>query len=769
MHETHFSDLKTKDEIQALFRSSQLIPFFGSGFTRGEKAKKGRVPDAKELTKIITKLASNKAGISSTEKEEILAIDSLKTAFSLLNSANYILPKQAQQLLENIFSDTDLPNNEKKKLLKIDWPHIFTFNIDDAIERATHRYKTLTPNRKTSREYIASHRCLFKIHGDISDFAAHEDSSLIFTWREYVHSLENNKAMLSFVAEEAKNTAFLFIGCSMDAELDLVHLSNKTPFSKSIYIKKGPTSVSEKLQLQDYGIERVIYFDEYDQIYSWLTKTLSELTREPPIRNLSFDSSVTTRETAIKLIADGGPVYKIIKNDRVAICPPFFVNRNVVNSICTSLRNTDCILVTGRRFSGKTTLLFQTILALKEFGSTFWGSTDTYSPEVKKTVESLENHLFIFDSNCLDSEALKDLLRARIKETSKLILCASSGEAELFRFKLIDNGIKFKEIPLNNILNLPEESSFNSNLGREGLPLYKQRENLLTYAFRCYEEFKHSLGHSILFSKKFNGDTHYILILIAAFGKAEFRHIERLTEYFNIDSFVKSNDRIFEIEESPQGRKSITCNSPAWLLKTISDYFNSDKNSYKTIVEVISNLETNGFTTQSSNLIRFDKLNELIAGSNSRLFIRKIYSEISEIYSTDSHYWLQRAKAELISAQNPKELDDGIIYARKVRLDNFDLKNKTYYSATLVLTQLLARAYKITEERSYLLEFIAPCAESVENYQNNKRHVDDMSIVPEVRHAIRCLTPQNSLDILPHKEKLLKIYSFFGADKPEKI
>lgn len=723
------------------------------------------MPDAAELTKLITNVAGEKFPEGSAERNQISAISSLKSAFGLLNMPEYITPKQAQTLLSNIFSDVDVSDRAKIDLLRIDWPHIFTFNVDDAIERTTRQYRTLPPNRKTSREFIASHKCLFKIHGDISEFTAHDDSSLVFTWREYTNSVDSNKAILSFLKEEAQDSALLFIGCSLDAELDLIHLTKQTPFSKSIYIKKGPATVADKITLREYGINKIIYFDTYDQISEWIVATLSGIVREKPIRDIAFDDAALPRDEAIKIIASGGPVYQLNGKTRIARTSSTFVSRTAIADANRVLRSSECLLITGRRFSGKTLFAFQLILSLKEFGATFWGSTDSYDPSAMRELERLESHLFVFDTNSLDFESLNEVLRAKIHTTSRLVLCASSGDAETFRFKLSDKNVNFGEIKLPSALDEVEATSFNKNLGHGGLPLYKQKENLLAYAFRCYEEFKHVLGHSSLFSKSFANETYFVLILIASFGKAEKRHIDALLDHFDIADFTRKNERVFETETLPGGGIALVCNASAWLLKLMHNFVAKDRLAHQIFARVIISLEQAGFSVLARDLIRFDKLNELSGGHSSRVFIRNLYSEIASTYSAESHYWLQRSKAELISAQTQKEISDGVVYAKKVRLDNADPKNKTYFSATLVLTQLFARGYKITKEERYLVDLVEPCIESIENYQNNRRHVDEMAAAGDVIDALQYLHERPILALLPKTDRIQAIFDFFGVPK----
>jgi hypothetical protein len=163
----------------------------------------------------------------------------------------------------------------------------------------------------------------------------------------------------------------------------------------------------------------------------------------------------------------------------------------------------------------------------------------------------------------------------------------------------------------------------------------------------------------------------------------------------------------------------------------------------------------------AGDLIRLDKINEMSGGEKSRLFFKKIYDDIVDLYSSDSHYWLQRAKVELISAPTIDEIKEGISHAQKVRLDNGRLKNQTYYSATLVLAQIYAKAYAHTKENIYLINFIKPCCESIENYQHNKKHVDAMRDVNDVLNAVDALATAKEIDILTHKQNINQIQTFF--------
>ena len=767
MQEIHFKDPIAATNIATLFKGSRLIPFLGAGFTKGFRAKKGKVPDANSLTTIITDVASEKAGLSSDDIKQIKDISDLKTAFELIADPHYVSANQAQALLGNLFSKVDIADDAKRAFLKLDWPHIFSFNIDDAIENTTTRYRVLVPNREVSREFIGSNTCLLKIHGDIAEFIAYNDPNLVFTWRDYAHSIEKNKAMLTFLENQAKHSAFMFLGCSLDAEVDLLHLSHSTSFSGSIYLKRGKLTIKEKIVLKSYGIEQVIVFDTFDQICPWINETLNGVTRENPFQDISIDDSVVKNDDAISLIANGGPLLVTESNGhRIARKPENFATRTTLTLALAKLREHECLLLTGRRFSGKTLFLYQLMDSLKQYGSNYYASTDVYYPGVRRLVAGSENTVFIFDSNYLNSQSLDEILAAQLHSTSRLIMCASGGDAEIFRFKLEAKNVKFSEIKLSSILDDDEAAALNTGLTSQGLPNYIKPETLLSFAFRYYDEFKAKLKRSKIFDRDIDETFFSVMVLIAAFGKAEGSQLECLHRYFDSADFVSQNDKIFEIEKVAAGSDYvITCNSSAWLITTLGKHIAREKDSVARVSRIIKMLSKDGFHVAARNLISFDKLNELGGSNNVESFIRGVYVEIQDTYSHEQHYWLQRAKCELISGRTLEDFESGMRYASKVRLDCGAERNQTYFSATLVMAQLCVRSYKFSQDKIYLLRLLDYFLESAKNYHNNKRHMDK-AIAPyfshhsDLRAALVALFNGSGMEFLARRKDIDELHNF---------
>lgn len=765
----HYSAPEAAERVQLLYKKSELTPFFGAGFTKDCKSYRGTVPDAERLMQGIKSICIENSSDEKTKKQ-ISEINKLKTAFSILKRPLLFPPANATRYFESLFSRVKLPQ-DKKDIIDLDWPNIFSFNIDDAIEEHTSRFFKVLPNKPISYESMLARKCLFKIHGDITEYCAHPDTKLIFTWHDYTESIHTNKAMLTYLGNLAKNGALLFIGCSLDEEIDLQLLSHTYSFSNSIYLKKGIPSLTEELALESYGINTVIYFDDYAEIYKWLYTTLASVQVESRIKNLRLIE--TPRADILKYIANGGPIVRNNGDELEANIPTCLVPRTALSSARRQLAANSISIITGRRFTGKTNLLLQIYSELKEFNVYFFPSTNTYNKAAELALLQSRDTIFLFDSNSITHNNLWDILGLAIHSSNKLIIAVAKSDLENFKNIFDRRNQEYYEFSLPHGLTAQETTAYNINLNTLGLPIMNKGESLLDFSYRVHSEFKGEIGFSTIFEKTLDEYALKIGLLCAAFEKATSSQVYAINEYLEPSDFVKKYEILFDLErDRTDSGYLIFSNSKSWLINNIRDIAKeSPQRIVQLAVELVKSLYHNGLKDTANVIIRFDKLNDIFARDQygAATIIRSIYNGLSDTYGDNSHYWLQMAKCELMAGKTTKDVDNGIRYAKKVRLDNAERKGETYYSATLILAQLYGRKFDMTQERPMLPEMLEHYLESFDNQSNNLSYI--AKIIKKYRRggdnviyrSLSALFNSTGEIGLTNRDRINKLKAYLGA------
>jgi len=527
------------------------------------------------------------------------------------------------------------------------------------------------PHREISVERASAAKCLFKIHGDISEYLIYEDTKLIFTWKEYAESISSNASTLSMLRDLAKNGSMLFIGCSLDAEVDLQNLAKDYAFPRSIFLKVGDIDIESEMALQDYGIRTIIQFDRYDEIYSWLHEILKDVEPEPRLQNLEIEVKPSVKSDIINYIAKGGPIFHTGSGKRVASLPEITIARDLIGQNRSKISSNVYTAIVGRRFSGKTTALLEIFREFTEYNTYFLPSTETYSPKLKTLIEKNEHSMFIFDSNSIGHEDFKEILKLRTSSTNRLVFSFSKSDFEQYRPSLDRGNVKFHTITLAPNLSSDESKDYTNRLNTLGLPNYKLGESLLDFSYRIYGEYKSQIRSSKLFDRHLNEELFNICLLTAAFDKATSGQLTSIDPGFDIFNFTSKHEIIFESEQlSGSSGKIITCNSKPWLFTILKD---ASRTNAKTVIDytarLVSTLLKNGHQETANSLIRFDKLNEIFSSGAAKL-IREIYRKLHGEYNKIPHYWLQMAKCELMAGKSSDELDHGIHCCRKIRIDD---------------------------------------------------------------------------------------------------
>ncbi|CAI8754946.1 SIR2_2 domain-containing protein [Pseudomonas brassicacearum] len=777
----HFSSEEAKGRIENLYRKSQLVPLLGAGFTLGCHSYKTTVPDAKALVeKLKAIVLTSENDIS---QEDLAEIGDLKTIFSIIDDETIVPKNKILKYFESAFTKVKI-DESKRKFLKLAWPNIFTFNIDDAIERVIDEsYSKVLPNKKINIDHLNSKKCFFKIHGDIQEYLNYQEKNLIFTWQEYAKSIDSNKGMLSYFSNIAVNGSVIFIGCSLDAEVDLLHLSTAHTFKKSIFVKKGKPNLKEKLKLKEYGIKTVLYFDSYDEIYSFFYEVLSPITIDSKFQDVKFLSGFNmNKEEVIKFIANGGPVVAKNNNANEINLPDVMVNRTLLSQQRDSIAKKPFTLITGRRFSGKTTFLAKIIRELSELDVYFLSSLDEFSSEIISLAETKEHTIFIFDNNSFTEKNIQEILKSiHIKSTNRFIFCTSRNDSEKINEILSSKRANFNCFEISNKLDRAESENLNERLNNLGLPRYNyengRTENLLDFSYRIHHEYKSQLGSSNIFDKPITDEVFSILLLLILFDKVRSDQILSINAQFNVEKFIQHHSPIFEREDIPASiGYQIVCNTKTWIINTLKRFAKDVVKTSDLTAKLASELLASTHREAAYSIIKFDNLNEIFSTDKygAAGIIRQVYSKLSNDFKATSHYWLQMAKCELMAGKTEEDIDNGIYSAKKIRVDlkksDDRLNIKTYYSATLVMVQLLCRKYSFHKKDEILLEIIDSFIESLDDYENNFFYLEKIKTSfhkprkPETRIAFESILNASTMNFLLKKDSIDKIRSFIMPD-----
>lgn len=717
----YFKESIAEQTIKNLHEKELLIPFFGAGFTKGSVSNRATVPDAKKMIASIKSIAMTNEK-KQDEYEDINSIDDLKTAYQVLLDEEYVEDIKRRTFLENSFSNVKI-GSEKKDLLRKGWKRIYTFNIDDGIEKANLGFQVICPFRDVSVEFVEGNKCLMKIHGDITEYLKYHNTSIIFSWLEYAKSIEDNKAMVNILMADAKNSSLLFIGCSLDKEVDLMLVAAKHRFENSIFLMKGKPNISDRKNLETYGIRKVIWFDDYEEIYKWLNMVINGEVKNEKYETVNIEFIKETRDSIIRYISNGGPVASGKNEIKIN---SYNTKRDVIDKIRRSLSNNNVIIIEGRRFSGKTTLAVDIYQSFSEYRSYIYHNNIIGNANNLETDMKGSGKLFIVDTDTIHYSRLEKIFK-KMSPENKLIIFSKSINTNGLKNILENTKTTYDTFLLPDKLSGSESEKINESLDNIGVMHYSNNKNLLDNAWGFYREYETEIGRQKLFNTEIDSTLFKVLLLLQNKDYIDENAIRSACneKYLSIDAIVEASGVV--LEKTIQGNTAyISCNAKTWSIFALESKSTTLEKKAELISDCIQSLVENGYTETADDLIRFSKLNEIFGGMShgASSLIRLVHLNIRATFSKSSHYWLQKSKCELIAGKTAEDINSGILDAKKVINDNKEKKNRTYYSSILVLAQLRGKEFVVTNNNQYLIEMLDLYLESLDNRENNIGYIE---------------------------------------------
>ena len=665
--------------------------------------------------------------------------------------------------VNNCFTDVKIEDESKLNFLSVDWPYIYTLNIDDGIERAIDGVKVL-PYRNFS--IYDQRRYVYKLHGDAEDVmtaANHDELKVIFGKADYINSLNSNMYLISGLINDFCEKNIIFIGCSLSDELDIAYalanpeFSNKDINTARIFITSEPlNNYTDKKKLKSYGITDVIITD-YSNFYDFVASVAcSDELQLPAIDAFQYvnNSETFTNKNFVSYLLQSG--WNQQKNPYVVS-----VRREVEQEIFDKI-NEPLVVIWGRRFSGKSTLLFRILENVRTRKRYLVHSKNSLNARAFNDIFKIKNALIAIDSGAVHFNQLKsisqkiDILR---ENNTTIILTVSRADLKAFGSDFEDEAIELKPRLLGN-----EIEDINKLLDTQGLQRWDFRNSILDNIFLfdkspivrnilntqskledrivsiCNEGY---LDENFTMNSKLDFSLLFYLVSREKIFSLVHRHLIRnygLDYLLNthLDNFAKKWAPFIEYEKtnvsSQRAEKSgyvTVCNSYAWIQFAVR--ISSEKLGVKKTASFIAELYqcVCSIDQGAHKIIMFDNLNAIYSPKIQtnqdwcKKMITSVYEELVTYCAQDPDYWLQRAKGIYYLSDKEDEIRIAIEYCKKSIVEK---STKTRINSKLAKANLLGKLCMITDytHDEDISEAIKAYSDAINDRDANSSYIDGL-------------------------------------------
>lgn len=733
-----------KNIINSCFSGAGIIPVIGAGFSLGSEAFKGKVPDGKGLINIMLRSLRIAGKLEDDKLNKLKNMDFKSISRYYLNE-KYVPRELFMEDIRNNFTRVNI-KGVRRVFLQQNWKYIYTLNIDDGIERANNNLTKILPYRELN-ERAQDINLLYKIHGcAIDEITYNEKNKLIFSESQYIRSLIKNEHILAALQNDILESNLIYLGCSLEREIDIMYAvagvtEDKLVDSKRIYVTKDDLDDIQIDTLEEYGINIICKLNDYDDIYHLLNEYFALSQSKQNSSLLDFQSEQINiipadKNINIQYMLQGESQDQGVK--KFFSMPFYSIDRDTVNDIYSGLDQNQVIIIKGRRFSGKTTLLKSIARNIKSKKSYFFPSINTLNIEDIKRLCSIKNSIYFVDSNVItyqEATAIRKAIPELAKNNSNFVIACNPTESDIANtFPSADNENDFFEI--FNFFTEKETNQINRNLSSLGIIEWRNRKNLLENTFDTAAAYP-MIKQKIYITKDCSKIEFKCLILLAILDKA-FISLTRVIGIGNHEAkeITAKYAPLIEIiptsatESNQKSRYKIVSNSKSWLLHTIKEQFiefGFDKT--KTIlVEMINELRRNKNNEDvGKKIIMFDTINLLFSRKKGagRLILR-LYEELQPLLSQDPDYWLQRAKAMGTVLKGRAHLLEAIDYAKKAFEDG--KREKTVLNAEFTLANLYGKICETTNynDKKLVSDALYWYYSAIRNNNYNQKYINSM-------------------------------------------
>lgn len=613
-------------------------------------------------------------------------------SFSSISSIYHkmVQAEKQQSYLLNKFTNVKL-ENVKKNFLKIDWPYIYTLNIDDAIENNSEFKTVLYANRDIRNSIFEQEKCVIKLHGDIKDILKYEDSNCeIFDQKQYVFSIKKNVSLLKKLTHDYEYLNLLYIGCSLSDEIDLLFSTSMANDNNNnrYYCSTQIPTLLQKTKLEAFGITHCIVFESYDDIYEKMTDAFHQSLCITPdeleqFSTYEFKTLGTGFELNCPYLFQGK---SILNNSKIAIYPSFFVSRSVTDKIVENINSKGTQIVVGRGCSGKTYVSYDIIRRVRDREVYAFRSKDRINNETLTLLLNKENCLTIFDSKVLSIKQIEEIILTtseRVVKSNSIIIIENKSNRDLSGLLVLmkmNEHLEDDEIPqleISNRFSKPKTDEINNYLVTSSLGVFSENKSIADNIINASNLLIQKNKFSQISPLTDNVRQVSSLIVLATLGKVYASDAINLdlVEEFEMQCkkamplIEKESTWVFEMSAANNSPLKYVVNAEYWLFNQLDILAKSRKGREKIIEAyryIIGKLiEINGKPdlmkgekyAPYKDYILFDNIFQIFRSQGTKI-IRDIYQSLNDILATDPNYLHQRAKCYIRSAYKSTEEKD---------------------------------------------------------------------------------------------------------------
>lgn len=710
-----------REDLIVFFKNKSLIPIVGSGISCGVPTNKGSIPSGADYKQhMVQELLSNPQ-FTDEERTE-LEHEKFSTLCDYYeDDENVSAEHRFSYLKENFYHARFADDDVRRSFFDIDWPYIYSLNIDDAIECST-KYETLVlPNRDFRDELFNEEQCLIKLHGDIKDIVTYKQSDKIFTSTEYALSLTTNAPLLNKLKNDYGYQNILFIGCSLDDEVDLKALSNaaidfhfKDTLSRTIIFVKGQPSKLQKSKFKTYGITDVVCFDSYDSMYTFLSAAWEESTHIADEELEQYSNVSISHIRADEIDANRnfffwGKGLLDLKQKKITY-PYFFISRDITDTIIQQLAQNKIHLIYGGRVSGKSYLLADVCSKIRDRTVIFLDGKSRLSEKAFTRLLEGKNTVVLLDIGAINRDQFEKILLCAEnihKNGCNFVVCVNANDSDMhgiIKWKIKQNpyisNYLLRYILSNKFREDTEIDKINKLMPPVNLPQYSHKRTLLDQLIYTEKMLK-AKGQYSSIRLKISSTKQLALLIILAIKESIYS-----TEIVNFaldQEIVEAAKRyapfIERIETSafekdPTDLSSIkyTLNSKYWLRRELGTYARNEANhtriaeAYQYIIKCITEISRQNEYRRRRlcrDYIMFDVMNDIFLdeyGGNLKLNLF-IYSKLHSDLAGDLNFLHQEAKCYTnyaYSLKSNEEKRKNLFIAREYALLSLSMVSQRY-------------------------------------------------------------------------------------------